>query len=436
MARSESDPSQDGRDAPAQRVVAQIDGKRPGPTMLVVGALHANEPAGLAAARRVHAWLCDRRDSFAGRFVAIRGHTRAPSTARYVDEDLNRAFTRERLERRNGPPSVEQVEARELLQLVAAERRLARGPVILIDLHTTSAPSLPFVAFEDTLPVRRLARATGLPMLVGLEECLQGLFFDHLCSALGIPAMVIEGGEHQAPLSVEVLSNAVRLVMARAEMVSLSPHERVELRGADHVNTSRRAGSVFDIRFRLAVVDPALTIPLGVEAFGPVRRRRTTLAIQHGVALKSPITGVAIMPNRQAERKIGDDAVFVATRVSRVWLALSAWLRRREFIHRMLPAIAPGVSAIPGRAGALRVSPRIAVVLKREVFHLLGYRVLAGSDAAVRSAPVRWLRAAGFSLATLGRAATRPWRRTPDAPASKEEEVWIVERRRLDRAAK
>lgn len=153
-----------GSEAHEDRVLGRIRGEEPGPTLVCLGGLHGNEPAGVAALMRILERLGG-RGMQVGEFVALIGN-RAAHTAgcRFVDADLNRLWTRERVDAlRAGPVSdlaaVEVVEQRALLDELEAIVSRARGPVLFLDLHTTCGGGGPFVTVGDTLQNREFARA-------------------------------------------------------------------------------------------------------------------------------------------------------------------------------------------------------------------------------------------------------------------------------------
>ena len=81
------------------------------------------------------------------------------------------------------------------------------------------------------------------------------------------------------------------------------------------------------------------------------------------------------LPNRNTERRVGDDAFFIIRRVDRWTLWLSARVRPFPVIHKLAPRVLPGVRRYHGDPDRLLVAPEIAVVFKREIFHLIGYRI-------------------------------------------------------------
>jgi predicted deacylase len=186
---------------PVDRVLGRVRGARSGPTLLCVGGMHGNEPAGVYALQSVLEQLSKLSDEMAGEFVALAGNRTALAEGRrYVERDLNRAWTVERLAtlRNGGPKGIEDREQVELLDAIEAVVEEARGPVYMLDLHTTSGPGAPFSTFGDTLPNRDFAEHIPVPMILGLEELVRGTLLGFL-GAHGLVAVAFESGQHLEP---------------------------------------------------------------------------------------------------------------------------------------------------------------------------------------------------------------------------------------------
>jgi predicted deacylase len=422
-----------------QRVICDHAAQQAGPTLVAIGGVHGNEPAGILAAQAVSGRLADACALTRGRFVALRGNLAAlavdpddpTNNPRYLAKDLNRLF-----ETRGGdedtPDHAQRDALRDALDGIAAE---SEGPLVVLDLHTTSSDSPPFVAAEDSLPARAFAERFPLPLILGIEEDLKGLLMDEATARLGCVALTVEGGRHDDPNAARTLEAVLWIALETLGLVS--PSARTGC-GAAPIEAARRAAGahahrVYDIRHR----EPVSTLPYepdaGVEPFERVRAHRTRIATQAGADLLAAESGLLFMPNRQRDIRVGDDAYFVVRRVGRTWLRLSAWLRTRAAMHRTLPRLLPGVRHRPGHPHDLLVDPEIAAVLRRELFHLLGYRLVRFESTPGRPPLVRAARAVRLTihavavvignLVRLGNA---------DADHPETETDWIVRRHRLD----
>ncbi len=416
------------------RLIGAVQGDEPGATLIVIGSLHGNEPAGREAGRAVVEALETQGGLARGRLVVLFGNRRAAAAGgqRYLDEDLNRMFTPERVhEARTMAPAQRSPEMAELVELVETiedEVVRARGPMFLVDIHTVSSKAPPFAAVEDSLRGRAFARRFGLPLLLGFEEELDGLLSDYFTGAFDGVGLVVEAGEHE-DANAEAIARAV--IWRALEGVGL-----IEAGERDSSMLEASAGDfsnrVFDVRYRHVIGSEDFEITERIHAFDPVSVGED-IGTEMGKPVVVPEPGLVFMPNRQERKRVGDDGYFVIRPVGWKWLAASAQLRRRRLIHLLLPKVMPGVRTRPGHPGELLVSPRVAAVMKRELFHLLGYRLVRhtgerhlGAGRRVLLGASAFAGAIGTMLAGLFRGGERGVLRE-ETP-----EDWIVARRHLD----
>ena len=375
-----AEPAAGVRKAPARRLGGSGDGD--GPLLIVVGALHGNEPAGVEAARRVLASLDERGLVPRGRLEAFVGNRRAlQHGVRFVDRDLNRLW----LEEEGSAHASEHDEREDLRAALEGTIAAAGGSrrVVLLDLHSTSAHGAPFCILADTLQNRGLAARLGVPVILGLEERVEGTLLEWF-SERGHVALCLEGGQHEAGTTVDHHESAIWLTLVTLGL--LRAGEVADL--GRHRDRLKRAGAglpgFVEIRHRHGLLrGEAFEMEPGFTNFEPVEAGRLLATSDRagGTAVRAPFTGLLLMPRYQGQ---GDDGFFLAAEVRRAWLRLSALLRRMgaDRILRLLP----GVRSSGERAGELVVNRRIARWLTVEVFHLLGYRRCRpdGSDLVFR----------------------------------------------------
>ncbi len=359
---------------PAQRLLGRFASPNPGPTFLITCAVHGNETAGVRACNILLEHLSAIDPAHArGSVACIVGNMHAlASGARYIDRDLNRLFTPENLQTLHAQPhhDTEQTEALELLDLIHQQIADAHRPIYALDLHTVSADSPPFVFVEDSLVARRFARSMALPIVLGFEEELTGLLIDHLTNTHRIIAAILEAGRHDDPRAVAVMLATIRRALEHAAIVEPGTLPL----GEQPVPPSSRP-RIFDVRYRDPISSPDYRVDDTLHAFDPVRRGQI-IARENNQPRRAPIAGILFMPNRQPVKRPGDDGYFLVQRINPAWLAVSAFLRSRRWIHALLPHLAPGVRRDPTCPARLLVDERYTPVFKREVFHLLGYRIL------------------------------------------------------------
>jgi succinylglutamate desuccinylase len=428
--------------ARARRVIGVRQGASPGPVVVCVAGVHGNELAGVRAAERVLARLAEApAGAVRGRLVALAGNLAAMDDPdphrRSIDRDLNRMFTEALIEgARQTPPEDRYAEQREtlgLLEAIEAELATAEGPAIVLDMHTVSSPSPAFLGVEDSLAARRVAAHFEVPMVLGFEEELSGLLVDYVTTRHGVVSILLEAGLHDDPGSIDVHEAAIWVALETAGLVDLGAFglerdPREVLRRA----AGRRVGHVYDVRHCEPIMHPSFEVDPSLHSFDRVRRGQR-VATEGGRPIESPMTGLLFMPNRQRDKRVGDDGFFVTLRVGRGWLWLSSQLRRSESVHALLPLVAPGVRRCRTRPGTLLVDPHVAPVFKRELFHLLGYRLLRHGEDVHLPAWRRVVRGAtgvAHSAWMMLSGALRGGERAVLARETPED--WIVGRRRLD----
>ena len=360
-------------------LIACIRGSLPGPTLIILGGIHGNEPAGVLAAERVRCRMKRLNTVLRGEVVLLRGNTRAlEQRSRYIDADLNRQWTSENVrtagsEKQNIPVVSEFREQGELLAIVSEVVSRARGEIYFLDLHTTSAPGQPFATVGDTLRNRRFALTFPLTIVLGLEEQIDGTMLEYI-NNLGAVTLGVEAGQHEAMTSVDhheaVIWNAA---VSTGNLLRTDWPELDESR-----SLLRRAGGgkrVVEVRHRHAIVpEDHFKMEPGFRNFQAVRRGQV-LARDRTGEIKAPEKGLILLPLYQP---LGDDGFFLGREVKRFWLKLSALLRKlkvQHFVHLL-----PGVRRDPLNENVLIINTRIARILPLQVFHLLGFRRLRWTD--------------------------------------------------------
>lgn len=365
------------------RVLGTVSGSEPGPLLIAIGGLHGNEPDGVHAARLVLEALGAHRALRRGRFVALCGNRAALLRGlRYVDRDLNRMWTDAALSGRDG--AVTPAESREAAELLAIlDELLGEGfpEVCLVDLHSTSAGGAPFVVVADTIQNRRLALAFQVPVLLGLEERVEGTLLSWF-SERGHVSICLEGGEnrhestrshHEAALWVALVTLGM---VAPEDVPAPTPEEaaagllppRERLRAA-----ARGLPRVIEVSYREGIAPgESFTMRPGHRNFERVHGGQELAETRIGrsvQAVAAPFTGWLLMPRYQGQ---GDDGFFLGREVHPFWLRISALVRRLR-LGGILRAL-PGVRRDPARPHELLADPRVARFHLIDLFHLFGYR--------------------------------------------------------------
>jgi len=338
--------------------------------MIVMTGMHGNEPAGPRAAQRVLDRFERKNIAIRGRFVAFAGNLKAlAEKTRFLDSDLNRQWTPEKLAEleKQTVDHAEAEEQRELLAAIRAPLNESSGPVYFLDLHTTSAASPPFVTVGDTLRNRKFARSFPLPLILGLEEQVDGALLEYL-NNFGLITMGSETGQHGCDGSVD---RAEALLWCALRHAGMLPPDAADVSVYANLlrEQSRGVPPVIEVRYRHAISerDEFEMLP-GFDNFTRVEEGQVVARDRNGL-IRSRESGLMLLPLYQGK---GEDGFFIARPVHVFWLSLSALLRRLR-IGVFLTWL-PGVHRSGHRGLGLTVDTRVARWFPLEIFHLFGYR--------------------------------------------------------------
>lgn len=315
-----------------ERVIGQFEGALPGPLVVVIGALHGNEPAGVRAMEMVFEQLEEeRRDNpdfrFQGKLVGIIGNSQAfLIRQRFVEQDFNRVWSDDflaeikaaRMEDLNG----ESLEAREILEFIPDQCRPFSGEKIaFLDLHTTSADGGVFSIPTDEAESLNLARHLGAPAIVGLQTLISGTLLEYAARggftdaenanssdpSIHLPLCVaFEAGQHSSPHAITRGAIAIMRCLRAVGCIGKSGLMDFE----KNLSLPYLAYVPPVVRFRYAhhiEVEDRFKMRPGYANFQPIQQGEHLADDAQGPVL-SPDNGLILMPLYQAK---GSDGFFI-----------------------------------------------------------------------------------------------------------------------------
>ncbi len=358
-------------DPPVERIIGVYEGQRPGRTVVAIGGMHGNEPGGILAVRSVLAQLRGRRIDLAGKLVGVAGNLQAIALdQRYMERDLNRGWTVESCRRVSASPaglSPEDLEQRGLLEVFRPLEEESGEPLAFLDLHSTSGPAAPFSIIPDVARNREFALSLPIPTVLGLEEILEGVMFGYLVDR-GHMGVAVEGGQHVDPETAARLEAVVWLMLVATgnlrarDVPNLSEH-RDRLRRA----TAELPTAVRILHRHEVEPDDEFEMAPGFDNFTPVHEGQHLATDRHGT-IRAVSDGMVMLPRYQGQ---GNDGFFVATKVTRRWLAMSA-AARRGGLGRLL-GVWPGLARDPGDPNCLRYDGTEPPAQMLRALRLLGF---------------------------------------------------------------
>lgn len=354
------------------RFIGQIRGGLPGPTLIFVGGVHGNEPSGIFALHQVLNSLKAKTEKLHGNIYALAGNLPALEKGiRYQKEDLNRIWNLKRIEESfSKTDELEDSEVKEALKLYQCIDTILKkesGPFYFIDLHTTSSPTEPFITVNDNLLNRKFTKQYPVPLLLGIEEYLEGTFLNYI-NDMGYVAFGFESGQHDALVAIENHIAFIHLSLVFAGSLPKS-----EIAFEKHYKllkkTTHHLASCYEIvyHYKIEQNEQFEMLP-GFKNFESIPKG-SPIAISDEQSVAVPQTGNIFMPLYQ---KKGNDGFFIIRPVPIIFLRLSAILRKLH-IDYLLPFL-PGISWVSKKHDALLVDLKIARFFAKKFFHLLGYR--------------------------------------------------------------
>lgn len=219
-----------------ERVIGRERGEKQKPLLVLIGAMHGNEPAGVRAIELLLKMLevepiTNPEFELNGNILGLIGNLEAlKQKTRFIDRDMNRCWTVENASAKQITIS-EQREIQEVLALIQQEiKETQASSVVVMDLHTTSGIQGIFAIPSETADSLAIAKELHAPVILGMLAGLKGTslhFFNE--EHLGVPCtpIVFESGQHLEKLSVNRAIAAIVNCMRTIKMVKSEHVENV-----------------------------------------------------------------------------------------------------------------------------------------------------------------------------------------------------------------
>ena len=266
-----------------------FDSGKPGPSFLVLGAVHGDGTAGTKVLREIIDELQDGRMTLkSGRLIAVPVVNRRAYDLgqRNAGESLNRIC-----EHHAHPHSHEGKVANELLSLIDQCD-------VLLDVHSCHPLDKPFVFIDhDTRQNRFLAAATGLNYVcTGWNQLYERLGWSapgpaDYADSRGKTAAVLECGWHDDPAAVEVARRCINNCLVRMGMI-------------DGVSPSQGIHDLQNIKFEdMVIKDREGTLTRAWKHMDPIHKNDVIAEYTDGGKVVAPYDGYILFPFPDAVSK-------------------------------------------------------------------------------------------------------------------------------------
>jgi hypothetical protein len=361
------------------RIIGKVLNKSDDQTFIFFAGIHGNEKAGVYAAKNVLAQLETQKLDFKGNVYFIYGNKKAlDKEVRYLHVDLNRIWSEERIKKikvnfdENNPEELEQFHIYGVVKNIISKHS---GIKYFIDLHTTSSPTQPFITISDSLNNRKFSSYFSVPVILGLEEFLNGPLLTFM-NEYGHISLGFEAGDHYSKESVENCEAFIWLCLYYGHCL-----KKNEIKYFDtfdkRLNKLSKNKDFYHIDFRYSIQkDENFMMKKGFQNFDEVEKE-DVLAYSEGKQIRAKNKGMIFMPLYQ---ELGEDGFFIIHKISKKWLTFSSFLRKCNAHHIL--RILPGIQKHSDNPFTLIVNPKVATFMAKEIFHLFGYRqrVLSGKN--------------------------------------------------------
>lgn len=360
-------------EADTSRLIGKLQGKESGPTILFFGGIHGNEPSGVQALEHVFSEVEKLGIDIRGTVYGIRGNIPAlQEQKRFLSSDLNRMWTRKGIDGIKLKSEEERRdEERELAQIYGLLIKILESeppPYYFIDFHTTSSQTLPFITINDAMINRKFARLFPVPVILGIEEYLEGPLLSYI-NEKGYVTIGFESGQH---FEKESVANSIAFTWLTMMMTgAMEPDQQIDKKTfCEQLRSSAQGNrNFYEVihRHKITTQDK-FEMLLGAQSFEHLEKG-TRFARHNGEVITAEKDTILFMPLYQDQ---GEEGFFLIRKIPKWALRFSAFLRHIRFDNFL--TWLPGINRVSEKSESLMVNLRVARFFSKPFFHLLGYR--------------------------------------------------------------
>ena len=351
------------------RVFHHIKGKQPGATVVFFAGIHGNEFAGVNALNTIIPQL--NKNDIRGEIFGVYGNIKAlKANKRFIDFDLNRLWTTKKLERLEEEKNLENelFEQIDLFKFIKGVLASTDNPIYFIDMHTTSSKTLPFITINDALINRKFSACFNVPVVLGIEEYLEGPLLSYL-NTLGYVSLGFESGQHTDPQAIKSCEAFVYLVLNHTNNLLNPESDKINKYENELKKASKSIDSIFEVVYKYHIeLEENFKMYQGFESFQSIKKG-TLLARSNDEDIYSNYSAKLFMPLYQ---KSGNDGFFIIKAIPQFFLKLSELLRNSK--ADQILTFLPGITWYDKSKGILKANLKVARFLAKSIFHLFGYR--------------------------------------------------------------
>jgi len=302
-----------------ERIIGRYTHGAQGPLLIVLSAIHGNEPAGVKALDYLFKMLevepiTNPGFQFHGEIIGLIGNLKALQlNKRFIDHDLNRIWTKD-LEEEQGLRIHEQQEKQQIIEIIDHAIRLnPERPIVILDLHTTSSDGGIFTIPGKGHVSLEIAKGLHAPVILNMLTDIKGTIMEYYNEenlGLTIHSLTFESGSHTDPLSTNRAIAAIINCMRHLDMVNSTDVESIH----DDIleQYSKGLPKVTKLVYRHAINNgDDFKMNPGYLNFQAIKEHEP-LATHNHIPVTSPYTGKILMPLYQQQ---GTDGFYIVEEV-------------------------------------------------------------------------------------------------------------------------
>nr|WP_299073986.1 succinylglutamate desuccinylase/aspartoacylase family protein [uncultured Allomuricauda sp.] len=354
-----------------ERIIGHIKGEKEGPTVVFFGGIHGNEPAGVFALKHALRELKLQQRLIYGEIYAIAGNLAAlKKNVRFQSNDLNRIWSPKKIEaiqKNKEKCTDDENELLSLYNLFLEILENGQPPFYFIDLHTTSSETSPFIVLNDSLLNRKFASNYPLPIVLGIEEYLADAMLSFI-NELGYVSLGYESGKHEDINAIRNCIGFIKFTLGITDSVLFTKDELKRLKD-ELLESGRVSNKFYEIYYQYNIESGSdFKMLPGFVNFQQIAKGEQ-IAINNEDVLYTDGKRQIFMPLYQSK---GKEGFYYVRPIPKVLLWISKYLRKLK-VDQLLVHL-PGVKWESLKKDALLVDQKVAKLLAKSIFHLLGYR--------------------------------------------------------------
>lgn len=302
------------------RILFSCCGEPSGPFVIFSAGIHGNEPTGVLALRNVFKKIVKDNLPLNGSLLALIGNRSALTNGkRYSVVDLNRLWYDDNLNKLHTTGFAGHELNPDVLEMIKIDRVIsdfenqASGKEhYFIDLHTTSAPSIPFAVADKKEHCLSIALQFPLPVVININEYIHGTMLNYFENR-NFHGLVFEAGQHEDGMSVKKHESIIWLSLLITGMLKKEnvPNYNAHFELLSGLNEDPHQQFEIIHRQELKTTDHFKMQPDYVN-FQRIDKGEL-LAHLNGIPVYAPKEGRLFMPLYQSK---GEDGFFIVQRVN------------------------------------------------------------------------------------------------------------------------